>query len=172
MKNRSKKRWLKKYDGKKLGWLLQARDFVLILAGLFLVFSLFVGVSRVSGHSMDPTLGDGQTVFFTRIHFSYDYDQVVFAKMPSGSNYVKRIVAIPGDVVDLREGVLYVNGQAEARIHHIGETLPQEGIVEYPYTVPEGSYFLVGDNREGSIDSRSFGALPTASIKGRLLFVR
>ena len=98
-------------------------------------------------------------------------DDVVFAKMPSGSNYVKRIVALPGDVVDLRDGVLYVNGAAEERVHHIGDTLPQDGIVEYPYTVPEDCYFMVGDNREGSIDSRSFGALPTASIKGKLLFV-
>lgn len=172
MKKRSKKRWLKKYDGKKLGWLLQTRDFVLILAAMFLVFTLLVGVSRVSGHSMEPTLGDGQTVFFTRIHFSYDRDEVVFAKMPSGSNYVKRIVAVPGDVVDLRDGVLYVNGVAEERLHHTGETLPQDGIVEYPYTVPEDCWFLVGDNREGSIDSRSFGALPTSSIKGKLIFVK
>lgn len=172
MKKRSKKRWLKKYDGQKLGWLLQAKEFVLILAALFFAFSLLVGVSRVSGHSMDPTLSDGQTVFFIRVNFTYSRDDVVFAKMPSGSNYVKRVVAVAGDVVDLREGVLYVNGVAEERIHHIGDTLPQEGIVEYPYTVPEDCFFLVGDNREGSIDSRSFGALPTSSIRGELLFVK
>lgn len=171
MKKRSKKRWLQKYDGKKLGWLLQAKEFALILAALFLAFSLLVGVSRVSGHSMDPTLSDGQTVFFIRVQISYERDDVVFAKMPSGSNYVKRVVAVPGDIVDIRDGVLYVNGVEEERLHHIGNTFPQEGIVTYPYTVPENCWFLVGDNREGSIDSRSFGALPTASIKGRLLFV-
>ena len=170
MKKRSKKRWLRKYDGKKYGWFLQARDFALMLIGLFVAFSLFVGVSRVSGQSMEPTLHSGEPVFFTRINFSYQRDEVVFAKMPSGSNYVKRIVAIPGDTVDIRDGVLYVNGAPEQRLHHIGDTLPEEGIVEYPYVVPEGCWFLVGDNREGSIDSRSFGALPTASIKGKLIF--
>lgn len=94
MKKRSKKRLLKKYDGKKLGWLLQAKEFVLILTALFLVFSMLVGVSRVSGHSMDPTLSNGQPVFFLRVHIPYERDDVVFAKMPSGSNYVKRIVAV------------------------------------------------------------------------------
>ena len=172
VKKRSKKRWLRKYDGKKYGWFLQARDFTLMLIGLFIVFSLFVGVSRVSGQSMVPTLRNGEPVFFTRINFNYSRDEVVFAKMPSGSNYVKRIVAVPGDTVDIREGVLYVNGQQEVRLHHIGDTYSQEGIVEYPYTVPEGCFFLVGDNREGSVDSRSFGALPAASIKGKLIFVK
>ena len=172
MKKRSKKRWLRKYDGKKYGWFLQLRDFAIILAALFVLFNVFVGVSRVSGHSMDPTLTDGQTVFFTRVNFAYDRDQVVFARMPSGSNYVKRIVAIPGDVVDLRDGILYVNGEPELTTKAVGTTLPQEGIVEYPYTVPEDCFFLVGDNREGSVDSRSFGALPTSSIRGKLIFVK
>ena len=172
VKKRSKKRWLRKYDGKKYGWFLQARDFVLVLAALFILFNVFVGVSRVSGHSMDPTLSDGQDVFFTRINFSYDRGQVVFARMPSGSNYVKRIVALPGDVVEVYNGTLYVNGQAEQSSGAVGATLPQEGIVEYPYIVPEDCYFLVGDNREGSVDSRSFGALPASSIRGKLIFVK
>ena len=172
MKKRSKKRWLRKYDGKKYGWFLQLRDFAIILIALFILFNVFVGVSRVSGHSMDPPLTAGQPVFFTRINFSYERGQVVFARMPSGSNYVKRIVAVPGDVVDLRDGILYVNGEPELTTKAVGLTLPQEGIVEYPYTVPEDCFFLVGDNREGSVDSRSFGALPTSSIRGKLIFVK
>ena len=172
MKKRSKKRWLRKYDGKKYGWFLQLRDFAIILIALFILFNVFVGVSRVSGHSMDPTLTDGQTVFFTRINFAYRRGQVVFARMPSGSNYVKRIVAVPGDTVDIRDGTLFVNGEPESTLGAVGTTLPQEGIVEYPYTVPEDCFFLVGDNREGSVDSRSFGALPTSSIRGKLIFVK
>ena len=172
VKKRSKKRWLRKYDGKKYGWFLQARDFVLVLIALFLLFNVFVGVSKVSGNSMHPTLLYGQDVFFTRINFSYDRDQVVFARMPAGTNYVKRIVAIAGDTVEIRDGILYVNGEPEQTTKAVGTTLPEEGIVEYPYVVPEGCWFLVGDNREGSVDSRSFGALPTSSIRGKLIFVK
>lgn len=169
MKKRSKKRFLAKYDGMKYAWFMMARDFVLMLIGAFLVFSLFVGVSKVNGRSMAPTLVDGDVVFFTRVNFRYEKGDVVFAKMPSGSNYVKRIHAVEGDVVDLRDGVLYVNGEPEPEGTHLGLTMSQKGIVEYPYTVEPGKYFLLGDNRPVSEDSRSFGALPKSSIRGKLL---
>ena len=140
-----------------------------MLAGVALLFSLLVGVSRVDGTSMAPTLRDGQPVFFTRVNLRYRLGDVVYARMPSGSNYVKRIVALEGDVVDLRDGTLYINGVPEDNPNAHGTTQPQEGIVEYPYTVGEDMVFLVGDNREGSVDSRSFGALPTGSIRGKLI---
>jgi len=171
MKKRATKRWLRKYDGKKYGWFLLARDSALMLILAALLFSLLVGVSRVNGTSMLPTLENGRIVFFLRAGSSYDRGDVVFAKMPSGSFYVKRVLAVEGDVVDIRDGCLYINGVREAGDYWQGRTLPQEGIVEYPLTLGEGMYFLVGDNREGSIDSRSFGPLPAASIRGKLLFV-
>ena len=169
LKKRARKRFLSKYDGKKYGWFLMCRDFVLMLAGVSLLFSLLVGVSRVDGTSMDPTLRDGQVVFFTRVNLRYRRGDVVYARMPSGKNYVKRVIALENDVVDLRDGRLYVNGLPEDNPHARGTTLPQTGIVEYPYTVGEDMVFLVGDNREGSVDSRSFGALPTGSIRGKLI---
>ena len=169
MKKRARKRFLSKYDGKKYGWFLMCRDFLLMLAGVALLFSLLVGVSRVDGTSMAPTLRDGQPVFFTRVNLRYRLGDVVYARMPSGSNYVKRIVALEGDVVDLRDGTLYINGAPEDNPHAHGTTQPQEGIVEYPYTLGEDMVFLVGDNREGSVDSRTFGALPLSSIRGKLI---
>ena len=169
MKKRARKRFLSKYDGKKYGWFLMCRDFVLMLAGVSLLFSLLVGVSRVDGTSMAPTLRDGQPVFFTRVNLRYSRGDVVYARMPSGENYVKRVVALEGDVVELRDGTLYINGVPEDAPHAHGATQPQEGIVEYPYTVGEDMAFLVGDNREGSVDSRTFGALPFSSIRGKLI---
>lgn len=171
MKKRSKKRWLRKYDGKKYGWFLLGRDCALILIAVSLLFSLLVGVSRVNGTSMLPTLENGRIVFFTRVNPGYRRGDVVFARMPSGSYYVKRVLAVEGDVVDIREGILYINGEPETASYFQGQTLPQEGVVEYPLTVGEDMYFVIGDNREGSIDSRSFGPLPLASIRGKLLFV-
>ena len=147
MKKRARKRFLSKYDGKKYGWFLMARDFALMLAAVALLFSLLVGVSRVDGISMAPTLRDGQPVFFTRVNLGYRL----------------------GDVVELRDGTLYVNGVPEDNPHAHGLTQPQDGIVVYPYTVGEDMVFLLGDNREGSVDSRSFGALPLSSIRGKLI---
>lgn len=165
-----KERFLHKYDGLKYGWFLMAKEFVIALILLLVLFNILIGVSKVTGQSMEPTLHAGDVVFFTRFNFAYERGDVVMARMPSGEFYVKRIVAVEGDTVDLRDGCLYVNGEAETADSPVGETLAEEGIVAYPYTVEAGKYFLVGDNREHSTDSRSFGALPESSIRGKLLF--
>ena len=143
---------------------------MIALARVFLAFNLLVGITTVSGRSMEPTLQDGNVVFFYRVNFSYHRGDVVFARMPYGNFYVKRVVAVPGDVVDIRDGVLYVNDHPETDAHFQGQTHESDGIVQYPYLVEAGKYFLVGDNREVSQDSRAFGALPRRSIKGKLLF--
>lgn len=164
-----RKRFLSKYDGKKLGWFLMAKEFVIVLAALAVLFNVFIGVSRVDGRSMEPTLESGDVVFFTRFNRAYQRGDVVLARMPSGEFYVKRVVALSGDTVELKDCEFYVNGQAVELVGQ-GMCLAQEGIVAYPYTVEEGKYFLLGDNLEHSVDSRSFGALPKSSIRGKLLF--
>jgi signal peptidase I len=169
MKKKKRRRLLSKYDGKKYAWFCGARECVIILIMVIIAFHLLVGVSRVKGISMEPTLQDGDVVFFVRVGSDYEVGDVVFARMPSGDNYVKRVVAVEGDVVDVRDGILYVNDVPESGSYVKGITEPEEGIVRYPYTVEEGKYFLVGDNREESLDSRSFGALLESQIKGRLL---
>ena len=168
MEKKKYRRFLGKYDGYKYEWFRFTKEFVMILILVIVLFNVFVGVSRVDGNSMEPTLHHGEVVFFSRINKSYEDGDIVFARMPSGDYYVKRIIAKEGEVVDLVEGVLYVNGVPEEGSYMIGITEEQEGIVSYPYTVEEGKYFMVGDNREGSMDSRTFGALIEKSIKGKL----
>ena len=139
---------------------------VAVLIVLFFLLRFVFGTSRVSGNSMDPTLVDGQTVFFTRIHTEYHVGDIVCITMPNGDSYIKRVVACPGDVVELREGVLYVNNEPQTTYGH-GQTLPQEASVTYPYQVEAEKYFVLGDNREASVDSRSFGSVYRSQILGK-----
>ena len=86
-----------------------------------------------------------------------------------GVEYIKRVVAEPGDVVELsEEGALLVNGVKDATLTAVGKTEATSEDVIYPYTVPENSYFALGDNRENSKDSRSFGAVTADDITGRV----
>ena len=144
------------------------RDFLIFLVIFIVLFQVVLGVSRIDGTSMADTLQDGKTVFFLRTVRQYQVGDVVAARMGNGDLYVKRIVAQGGDVVDLRDGVLYVNGNPKAEDYAKGKTWPMVDGVEFPYTVKEGRFFLMGDNRERSEDSRMFGALPTESLQGRL----
>lgn len=162
---------LKKYDGMKYGWLRDAKKFLVLLAALFLVFRLVIGFSFVKGDSMMPALKEGNLVFYTRINPRFQRGDVVSVRIPSGEYYVKRIIALEGDTVELKEGAVYINGALLKEPYAAGETWEQTaGIVRYPYTVQEGQIFVMGDNRGESMDSRNFGAVGERQIKGKIRF--
>ncbi len=156
------------FDGKKYRLLLNAKEMVFFLILAFLLLRFIIGFSIVHGNSMEPTLYDGEIVFYTRVNFGYAPGDIVSVRMPNGDYYVKRVVAAAGDVVDLKDGILYVNGRAEAQNDTNEETLEQKGSVVYPCTLGENQYFVLGDNRAESVDSRAFGAVSESQIKGKL----
>ncbi len=166
-----KRRVLKKYDGHKLLWFRMAQLFAAILVLMIAVFRLFIGVSTVSGHSMDSTLRDGQTVVYNRLVQYYDYGDIVYIRMASGEKYVKRVVGRPGDVIDIRDGKLYINGEEETGDYVNGKTTAAQSMVKYPLTLTDGQYFTVGDNRAVSVDSRSYGPVTKSQIKG-VIFIK
>ena len=161
-----KRRFLGKYDGKKWMWLQDTKKFILLVAAIYLLFRFVVGFSAVSGVSMQDTFRDGDIVLYTRINGEVERGDIISVAIPSGEYYIKRIAALEGDVVDIRGGVLYVNDVAETGSYIRGATYPEESSFTYPYTVPEGTAFVLGDNREESIDSRFFGPVNLRQIKG------
>lgn len=165
------KRFLGKYDGLKYGWLKDTKKFVILLVVLFVVFHNVVGFSFVKGGSMEPTLEEGDLVLYTRIMPHYKRGDIVSVRIPSGEYYVKRIMAMSGDTVELKDGKVYVNEELVEEPYIDGDTLPSsDGIVRYPYTLQEGQVFVMGDNRAVSMDSRSFGAVGVRQIKGKIWF--
>ncbi|MCI8854132.1 MAG: signal peptidase I [Lachnospiraceae bacterium] len=164
------KRRFRKYDGLKYGWFKDAKKFIILLVLVFLIFQLVIGVSSVKGDSMEPTLYNGEAVLYLRINPEYHRGDVVSVRIPSGEYYVKRVIAVGGDTIELKDGGVYVNGSLLQEPYIQGETLEQEGRVEYPLTLEEGQIFVMGDNREVSTDSRSFGVVGKRQIKGKLLF--
>ena len=163
---RRKRDW--KHNAEKLKWLRAIRYFILAAAVLFLLFRFVIGFSVIDGNSMAPSLTDGDLVFYTRIGNRYQRGDLVAVSLPSGEFYVKRVVAVGGDVVDLRDGVVYINGVAEDSGYVKGPTLPEEGAFHYPLTVDPGSVFIMGDNRMGSIDSRFLGPVAERQVSGAL----
>lgn len=140
-----------------------------VILVIMVILNFIIGISTVNGDSMYPGLRDGQIVFYMRLGSHYDRGDVVWVKMPSGERYVKRIVALEGDEVSVKGGRLYINGELESGDYVNGETLEMDGIVEYPYKIEPGKVFVIGDNREHSVDSRVFGAVVKSQIKGKLL---
>lgn len=156
--------------GKKLKWFRWGKRVFALAAIVFILFRFVIGISVVDGRSMMDTLQNGDIVVYSRLTSSLRKGDIVSVARPEGTFYVKRIVALGGDEVDLRDGVLYVNGVAETGSYVRGRTLAEEGGFTYPYLVKNGDAFVIGDNREESIDSRAFGAVNIAQqVKGILI---
>lgn len=153
-----------KYNG--LRFMIELAVALVVVLG---IFSAVVGFSTVDGVSMDPTLSNSQKVVFLRMGKNYEIGDIVAIKMPSGDRYVKRVVALEGDTVELKDGAVYVNGRKLDEPYAVGRTEPQESRVSYPYVVEKDAVFVLGDNRPESIDSRTFGAVIKDNVKGRIL---
>lgn len=140
-------------------------------AAVLAALMVFVfGISRIRGNSMAPAYRDGDIVWFLRGGTHFSRGTTVAVAMPNGDHYIKRVAAVPGDTVDIRDGQLYVNGAAVKAAYAKGRTEKNpSGLMIYPYKLPEGKYFVLGDNRQHSADSRTFGPVSAAQIQGKIL---
>lgn len=166
---KSEERIFEKYNAYKLEWLHDSIHLIVLIAALFVIFRFVIGFSIVGGESMMPQLADGDLVVYFRMVRDYEVGDVISIRVPSGDFYVKRVAAVGGDEVDLRDGKVYVNGRLFYDKWAEGETFEESGAVIYPYKVREGNVFVLGDNREVSMDSRRFGEVNLRQIRGRLL---
>ena len=163
-------RLLEKYNNRKLEWFHDALFFAGLVVIVFLIFRFLIGVSFVSGDSMSPSLEDGECVIYLRPTGELVPGDVISLWVPSGDYYVKRVIAVGGDEVNIKDGCVYINGELYEDEYGYGTTEKEEGAVIYPYTVREGNVFVLGDNRENSKDSRAFGEVNEVQIKGRIIF--
>ena len=128
-------------------------------------------LTDVNGKSMEPTLASSEMIFVEKIsRYSGDINRgdIVIVQYPElDDTYVKRIIGIPGDRIAIKDGALYLNGDKMSE-SYIKE--PMNYSMEET-TVPKGSYYVMGDNRNMSIDSRTVGALPKDMIIGHAVFV-
>ncbi len=160
----------KKRREKRKNRLIAFLELFLVIAAVFLIFCICMGVSVVKGDSMYPALHDQDIVLYQRIGQEYQPGDIVVVQRPQGERFVKRIVALAGDTVSVQEGKLYVNGSEEQTSSLMGDTDAMEGGVEYPFRLKDKEVFLLGDNREVSEDSRSFGAVKLEDIKGKIIW--
>ncbi len=160
---------------------------VLYLAALFAVLWLlrhfiFTPVI-VKGDSMDPTLQDGERVIALLNTDVKRFDIVTFpAPDEEGKNYIKRVIALPGETVEYREGILYIDGKKTAEPYldryekQITDGLPltlgphQETSFSFG-KLPQGEILVLGDNRRISKDSRSIGFIKEKNIVGDVKFI-
>ena len=193
-------------------WLRQNRSFLIFMLCFAFFRTAIADWNPIPSGSMRPTLLEGDVVLVNRLAYDFKLplsdirlletgnpergDVVTFTSPADGVRLIKRLIALPGDVVEMRDEVLYINGAVadygNARVvsepmEH-GDAVPairateringSERTVQFlpgiaarrnfgPVTVPESSYFFLGDNRDNSADSRYIGVVPRRLLTGR-----
>ena len=156
-----------------LSWL---RDlFLSVVIAIVVILFLYQPV-RVEGTSMMPTLVDEERIFINKFVYRFGLadigrgDMIVFwFPGDTSKSYIKRVIGVPGDTVEVKEGTVYINGAPLAESYVSPEN---RDYTSYPLkTLESDKYFVLGDHRNSSNDSRSWGMVPRSYIYGKAVFV-
>lgn len=156
------------------------RDIIFVLV-LFVLMCVFVAQPVVvEGTSMLPTLHDGERLIVNKLIY-YKWQSVSWGHLERGDvvvfwypndpdkSYVKRVIGLPGETVEMRNGIVYIN-DAEMREHYLDGEYNKNRENMTREKVPEHHYFVMGDNRDNSSDSRIWGFVPEKYIYGKVFF--
>ena len=154
---------------------------VLLAASIFLVIYIFLfRPFQVSGDSMYPTFKNGEYILTNLISLRTNGlqrgDVIVFQAPPDAEkDFIKRVIGLPGDTIELKSGFVYLNGKKldeSAYLHSDVRTYGGAFLKDNePFTVPADNYFVMGDNRPFSSDSREWGLLTRSKVIGKSFFV-
>lgn len=167
------------------GWIIDLTETAVIGLSLFLIVYLFlVRPHQVNGQSMVPNFQSGEYLLTDQLSYRFRSPKrgevIVFhapqaAHCPEGTgcDFIKRVIGLPGDSIEIRDGAIYVNDQylAEPYIPKDFRTTSGEYTKEKRITLGADEYFVVGDNRSYSSDSRAWGPIQADNIVGRAFFV-
>lgn len=152
------------------GWLL----YIVLIIGITWGVVTFVGQrTEVSGSSMETTLSDKDQLIVDKLSYRFHdpkrYDIIVFPyQYQENTYYIKRIIGLPGETVQILSGYVYIDGMRLDE-HYGSDVMVNPGIAEDPLTLGEDEYFVLGDNRNNSSDSRAadVGLIHKGDIIGR-----
>ena len=151
---------------------------LVFIVAVTVLFDLAIPRSLVDGHSMEPTFYGDDRLVVSRVHYLLGQpergDILVFnslreSELRRGVMLIKRVIGLPGETVEFRDEKIHINGKALDEAYTKQE-ICRRRCQDQTWELAENEYFMMGDNRNNSNDSRSFGPVPLPSIVGRVIF--
>lgn len=153
-------------------FLIDTAKYVATAAVVIFVVLYVVTIQQVVGPSMSATLESQDIVLLSRSHYRFfDIERfdVISFEYADTKYLIKRVIGLPGDKVEYRNNTLYINDEKVEEDYLEGHITEDFSLISLGYeTIPEGKYLVLGDNRENSLDSRSFGLVDEADIMGKV----
>jgi signal peptidase I len=159
-------------QGRLSGWFRDILETILPALLIVLVVNVFLAqATRVEGQSMEPNLHNNERLIIEKISYRFHPPRrgdIVVIRMPNRHSdpLIKRVVGLPGETIEIRDGHVYINGQMLNEPYLEQLTYGDTG----PHVIAPGYIFVLGDNRGASNDSRSFGEVTISSIVGHAWF--
>ncbi|MDZ7835512.1 MAG: signal peptidase I [Alkalibacterium sp.] len=163
--------------------LLSTFIYIIVITGIFLTIRLYVVAPvSVEGASMEPTLEDGDRLLLNKLGDVKRFDIIVFPSPgDTDKQFIKRVIGLPGDEISFEDQTLFINGQTIEEdyidLSGVSESDLESRYGDFSLTslqgvekVPEDAFFVMGDNRVDSRDSRIFGFIDTDSVTGKTNF--
>ncbi len=160
-------------------FILSFLETVVVALVISIVLYIFIMTPHeVLGNSMYPTYKNGEYLMANKVTYRFKEPQrgdVIIFKYSNTQDFIKRIIGLPGDTVMLKDGQLYINGHILDESEYLDNSMYTNGgdfLKEgESKEIPEGEYFVCGDNRTHSSDSRTFGSISKEDIKGKAWIV-
>ena len=157
-------------DDEELEYHFNWKAYIITLCSILVVFFILNSIfpfCAVNGPSMYPTISDGDWLVSCKIIGTVERFDIVTISTPSNGSIIKRVIGLPGETVQITDGFVYVNGQKLDDVVSCGTD--REGIAVEPIILGEGEYFVLGDNRDNSMDSREIGAIRYEWISAKII---
>ena len=151
-------------------WVKELIPYIIIIVIVVLIRSFIITPVKVNGASMNPTLQNNDVLLLQKLNRNFKrFDIVVFNY--NGEKLIKRVVGLPGEYVEYKNNQLYINNKLVKETFHKAIT-GYFDLKSLNYDViPKGYYFVMGDNRTNSVDSRMIGLIKAEDILGKTSFV-
>lgn len=143
---------------------------IIVESVIYILFFQIFGLARVKTNAMAPNMNGGDLAFFYHLDNKYEVDDVI-TYISDNQRHYSRVVAEPGDTVEIKDDQIYVNGYPSDSVKVFTGELSGNDVVKYPYRLESNEVFVVNDNRDERFDSRALGAMKIEDIDGKVISI-